>query len=334
MKRNNHLLDNIVLQYEHILSRMNQGRLEKWARALPEKIGQAFSPKNHANNTRWMNTLNSLPEAKPVYPEITDGAVAFSGENILEHDKDRLKTALMGLHPWRKGPYAIHGVHIDTEWRSDFKWDRLADRIEPLDGRRVLDVGCGSGYHCWRMVLENARLVIGVEPYMVSVFQFMAVARFSKTLPITVLPVGVEDVPPELNAFDTVFSMGLLHHRRSPMDHLYQLKGCLRPGGELVLETLVIKGEMGRVLVPEGRYAKMRNVWFLPSPKTLESWLKRCGFRNIRTLDVTRTTTDEQRSTEWMRFESLPDYLDPDDRRLTVEGMPAPRRAILIAQKP
>ena len=79
--------------------------------------------------------------------------------------------------------------------------------------------------------------------------------------------------------FDTVFSMGVLYHRRSPFHHLAELKNCLKPDGELVLETLVIDGKRGEVLVPERRYSKMHNVWFLPSCLTLESWLKRSGLK-------------------------------------------------------
>ena len=45
------------------------------------------------------------------------------------------------------------------------------------------------------------------------------------------------------------------------------------------------------------------------------------------------TSTDEQRRTDWMINESLSDYLDPDDPALTVEGYPAPKRAVLIARK-
>jgi tRNA (mo5U34)-methyltransferase len=128
--------------------------------------------------------------------------------------------------------------------------------------------------------------------------------------------------------------MGVLYHRRSPLDHLLELKDCLKSGGELVLETLVIDGEEGRVLVPEDRYAQMRNVWFIPSPETLVAWLKRCGYRNIRLVDVSRTTTDEQRATEWMRFQSLSDFLDPANSGRTREGYPAPQRAVFIAEAP
>ena len=125
--------------------------------------------------------------------------------------------------------------------------------------------------------------------------------------------------------------MGVLYHRRSPIDHLLELRDCLQPGGELVLETLVIDGNLGEVLLPEGRYANMRNVWFLPSCATLSGWLKRCGFKNIRVLDVTPTSVEEQRSTEWMQFHSLKDFLDEENPLLTCEGLPAPKRAIFIA---
>jgi tRNA (mo5U34)-methyltransferase len=112
------------------------------------------------------------------------------------------------------------------------------------------------------------------------------------------------------------------------------LKGCLRQGGELVLETLVIEGGADEVLVPEDRYAQMRNVWFIPSCLALEGWLKRCGYRHVRLIETTKTTSEEQRSTDWMRFQSLTDFLDPENPSLTVEGLPAPRRAIFLAESP
>ena len=182
------------------------------------------------------------------------------------------------------------------------------------------------------MAGEGAGLVVGIDPTQLFLAQFLAVRRFvGDGWPVHLLPLGIEQVPPKLQAFDTVFSMGVLYHRRSPIDHLMELRDTLKPGGELVLETLVIDGGPGRVLVPEGRYAKMRNVWFLPSPAELVRWLQRCGFGEVRVVDVTTTTTEEQRGTAWMDFESLPDYLDPLDSTRTVEGHPGPVRAIVLA---
>ncbi|MGB3666389.1 MAG: DUF1698 domain-containing protein, partial [Bermanella sp.] len=113
--------------------------------------------------------------------------------------------------------------------------------------------------------------------------------------------------------------------------HLTELQQALRPGGEVVLETLVIEGEEGEVLVPDDRYAMMRNVWFLPSAKTLCQWMRRLGFKNVRIVEQNYTTLEEQHTTQWMGFNSLKDFLDPNDPRKTVEGHPAPLRATIIA---
>ncbi|MEY2700873.1 MAG: hypothetical protein RIQ52_1628, partial [Pseudomonadota bacterium] len=187
----------------------------------------------------------------------------------------------------------------------------------------------------WRMLGAGAARVTGIDPTMLHVAQFLAIKHLAGgDYPVDVLPIGIEDLPTSMLAFDTVFSMGVLYHRRSPIDHLLELKATMRPGGELVLETLVIKGREGEVLVPRDRYAGMRNVWFIPSAETLKGWLVRCGFHNIRLVDETPTTSQEQRQTDWMRFHSLADFLDPEHPEITREGHPAPLRAIFIANSP
>ena len=178
----------------------------------------------------------------------------------------------------------------------------------------------------------GASSVIGIDPFLLSLFQFEAVKHFIGESHIWLLPYKMEQFPQSTNYFDTIFSMGVLYHRRSPFDHLIELRDSLRNGGELVLETLVIDGKLGEVLVPEKRYAKMRNVWFIPSALTLEQWMKRIGFRNVRLVNVTKTTFEEQRKTDWMTFESLSEFLDPQNPDLTIEGYPAPKRAIIIAE--
>ena len=319
--------------YEDLQAFLHRPGFETWAQRLPEQLHRAFAADRHGDWDRWRDILQQLPALPAEHRELNAAAITVEG-HCAPSERERIETLLRGLHPWRKGPYRMFGIHIDTEWRSDLKWDRLAAALSPLSGRTVLDVGCGSGYHAWRMLGAGAARVIGVDPTLLSVAQFLAIKHFVGARPVDVLPIGIDEVPPNLRVFDTVFSMGVLYHRRSPLDHLLELKGCLRQGGELVLETLVIEGGLGEVLVPEDRYAQMRNVWFIPSCLTLESWLKRCGYRNIRLVDVSRTTSEEQRSTDWMRFQSLADFLDPTDPLRTVEGLPAPRRAIFLAESP
>ena len=308
---------------------------QSWLKQLPKQVTQALDPAQHGDLNKWQVILQQLPE-------ITASKVDFTAPSIkigqpgdcTQAQQSIIERLLQQLHPWRKGPYTIHGIDIDTEWRSDMKWNRLQGHISPLNNRLILDVGCGNGYHCWRMLGEGAKRVIGIDPGLLFVLQFLAIKNFSDDAPIHVLPLGIQDVPAKLQAFDSVFSMGVLYHRKSPIDHLQQLFDCLRSGGELILETLVIEGNADQVLMPETRYAKMRNVWFLPACAALALWLKRCGYQHIRLIHICKTTAEEQRSSDWMRFHSLSNFLDPDNPDLTCEGLPAPKRAIFVAEKP
>ena len=309
--------------------------LRPWLAQLPAQVAAGLSPHRWGDLPDWQAVLENLPAVTPSGIEVKNGVRIGSRADVTPEQLDTLETELRKLHPWRKGPWEIFDLLIDTEWRSDWKWDRVVPHIQPLHNRLVLDVGCGNGYHCWRQFGAGARRVIGIDPAAKYVAQFYALKKYlGGEKPVDLLPLGIEALPPGLGAFDTTFSMGVLYHRRSPMDHLRELRETLRPGGQLVLETLVIDGGLGDCLVPEGRYAKMRNVWFLPSCATLESWLRKCGFENPRTVDIDTTNLGEQRRTDWMRFESLADFLDPQDPSLTAEGHPAPKRAVLVANAP
>lgn len=301
---------------------------------LRARVEERLDEQRHGDLARWREALEALPPCLPGQVRLGEDAVGIRPEAPLgEAEVEAFTRALMAFHPWRKGPFDLYGIHMDTEWRSDLKWRRVLPHLAPLAGRRVLDVGCGSGYHCWRMAGEGAGLVLGIDPMLLFVMQYWAIRRYLDDPRVWVLPLPLEEMP-AARVFDTVFSMGVLYHRRSPFDHLQRLRDLLRPGGELVLETLVVEGDERTLLMPEGRYAQMNNVWFLPSTAMLELWLRRAGYRRVRTVDVAVTTAEEQRSTPWMTFQSLPDYLDPDDPGRTLEGYPAPMRAIVLAEAP
>ena len=286
--------------------------LQHWETALKTVCDARMSAAAHGDFERWHRILLDLQAAAPA---------------------DR-KALLLELAPWRKGPFNVGGVEIDSEWRSDLKWSRVADSIAPLEGRKVLDVGCGNGYYALEMRDAGADLVVGVDPTLLFVVQFLAVNLFAKDPGVFVLPLRLEELPPAKHAFDTAFSMGVLYHQRSPIEHLRQLRTTLRPGGQLVLETIFVPGEESYACTPADRYARMRNVWLLPTIAELTTWMRRSGYRDIAVVDTSITSTEEQRSTEWMTFESLREALDPDDSSRTVEGWPAPRRVVVTATNP
>ena len=280
----------------------------------------------HGGLEKWLAVLNNLPDFKVEKINLFNG-VKLQGADCGTHQRKMLTEQLLELSPWRKGPFDIFDINIDSEWRSDLKWQRLADKID-LKDKRILDVGCGNGYYMFRMLGAGARFVIGVDPVPLFVVQFKVINKFLRANQLQLLPIGLEALP-VMPVFDTVFSMGVLYHRRSPVDHLKDLQSMLVSGGELVLETLVIKGNEETELIPEDRYAGMKNVWSIPTVAQLSSWLQETGFNNIEILDCSATTLEEQRQTQWMRSHSLNQFLNQDDHSLTIEGYPAPMRAMI-----
>ncbi|NNK33443.1 MAG: tRNA 5-methoxyuridine(34)/uridine 5-oxyacetic acid(34) synthase CmoB [Xanthomonadales bacterium] len=300
-----------------------------WLQRLCRLADERLAAHPHGDLDRWLAAVEALPDVgrkiRLDRPAPRLGADA--------PDQDGLRDTLMQLHPWRKGPLVLAGQLIETEWRSDWKWDRVAPHLD-LAGKRVLDIGCGNGYFGLRMLGSGADLVVGIDPTVLFVAQWLACRRFSDSLPNYVLPLGIEDLQDGPSGFDTVFSMGVLYHRRRPGRHLERLRGLMeKSGSTLVLETLVLpKGREDDVLAPEGRYARMRNVWSIPGTDRLLDWVRAAGFSDARVVDITETTVEEQRRTEWMRFESLAEALDPEDETRTIEGWPAPVRAVITAR--
>jgi tRNA (mo5U34)-methyltransferase len=294
---------------------------------LAELGWQRLKSSTHGDLPRWLDAIKALPEGGD-YHELSRSAPVLGRP---PDDIRQLRGHLMELHPWRKGPLELGGVRIDTEWRSEWKWDRFAPHLD-LAGQRILDIGCGNGYFGLRMLGAGAKLVIGIDPTMVFVMQWLAMQKLGPSLNNYVLPLGIEDLPENTGGFDTVFSMGVLYHRRNPVGHLEQLKRLSRTGGQLLLETLIIDGEGKKTLTPEGRYARMRNVHAIPTVDTLRDWLAQAGMPDSQVLDINKTSTAEQRSTDWMKFESLAECLKPDNQELTIEGHPAPLRVVMLVQ--
>ncbi|MGB5835146.1 MAG: tRNA 5-methoxyuridine(34)/uridine 5-oxyacetic acid(34) synthase CmoB [Thiohalocapsa sp.] len=315
--------------FEHCVA----SRLAPHVETLSRLTAARLRPEAQGDLPGWITALSSLPCIEPARVCLDTGCVTVESAPALDDAaRDLIRGLLDALHPWRKGPICLHGLQIDAEWRSDWKWDRLADAVAPLEGRLVADVGCGNGYYGYRALGDGARLVLGIDPTLRFVLQFLAVNHFVRNDRLAVLPLADIDLPLGLEGFDTVFSMGVIYHRRDVAAHLALLRRLLRPGGQLVLETLVLDEPGQRVLIPNGRYAKMRNVHAIPALDALFGWLTDAGLRSIRIVDVTPTTVGEQRATEWMRFQSLRDFLAPHDPARTVEGHPAPVRAVAIAQ--
>ncbi len=311
---------------------LREHQLEKWALQLEGLCCERYQPTAHGLMSSWIEAILRLRDLRIDSSVSVSNAVTVEGR-IAHIDREQIVNLLMQLHPWRKGPFQFYDIFIDTEWRSNLKWDRLANSAD-FSGKTILDIGCGNGYYGWKMLAAGAKSVIGCDPMLLYNAQFELIRQFaSNSCPHFLLPISDDEIPESLDHFDVTLSMGVLYHRTSPIDHLKKTCGTLKPGGQLILETLIDPASDQSIIVPADRYAKMRNVWFIPSIDMLERWLERTGFKDFKLIDVSTTSTDEQRQTEWMRFDSLSSFLDPIDKTKTIEGYPAPTRAIVSAHR-
>jgi len=285
----NLLLDDFLIFFEDFL-------LNKISKKCLEISNQAYQV-NNGNIPKWsqaIDTIDALPKGKI---SLKKPYISINKDCI---DSELLMDALYKLVPWRKGPFMINGLALESEWDGDMKWQRISKHIKPLKNKRVLDVGAGNGYFTLRMAMEGAKRALGIDPFLLFNYQFRAIkSMIESPLNALLLPMKLEEIPKK-PIFDTVFSMGVLYHQRDHMAHLLQLKEMMTPDAELVLETLIVEGPEDYVLVPKGRYAQMRNVYSIPSIKTLKSWLNNANFNNIRVVNVSKTTTEEQRKTPWI----------------------------------
>ncbi|MCP3944598.1 MAG: tRNA 5-methoxyuridine(34)/uridine 5-oxyacetic acid(34) synthase CmoB [Desulfobacteraceae bacterium] len=319
---------------ERFLKQHLEFKLDPWYEALSTIISEkrAFLDQTKGNFQRFKTIVDSLPDFVPSKVDLRSNHVLVGDKTDISLDERKnLHGKLAQLCPWRKGPFNLFGVEIDTEWQSWMKWDRLTPHLPELAGRRILDIGSSSGYYMFRMAAENPLFVLGLEPQSSFYYQYLAVQKFLRQKNVFCLPITHDQLPRMDRYFDLVFCMGILYHRKSPIEMLKDIHDSLRKGGQIVLENLVLDSRENICLFPRDRYSKMRNVFFIPDLLVMESWLVRAGFTNIQCVDVEKTCLGEQRKTDWIQTESLKDFLDPKDHNRTIEGYPAPVRAVFIA---
>jgi tRNA (mo5U34)-methyltransferase len=204
-----------MIDFSNFYQLIAKSPLSHWLETLPAQVAAWQRDALHGKYREWERAVEFLPEFSPYRLDLLHSVTAESETPLGEGQRLRIENLLKNLMPWRKGPWSLYGVNIDTEWRSDWKWERVLPHLSDLTGRTILDVGCGSGYHMWRMIGAGAHLAVGIDPTQLFLCQFEAVRKLlGNDQRAHLLPLGIEQLP-ALNAFDTVFSMGVLYHRRS-----------------------------------------------------------------------------------------------------------------------
>ncbi len=285
-----------------------------------------------SQRAKWMEWKNIAPLREMIdnLPSL-EAKVEFSDtidiRTSIIHDFTKEAKALM---PWRKGPFKIDELFIDSEWQSFLKYNLLKPYFN-LKDKVVADVGCNNGYYMFRMLEQNPKKIVGFDPSPLFKTQFDFINHFVKSDIVYEL-LGVEHLGIYDTKFDTIFCLGVLYHRSDPISTLKSLKKALNDEGELFLDSFMIDGDEDVCLTPKERYSKIPNIYFVPTVSALKNWCFRAGFKDVEVLEIKKTTLDEQRKTEWIEGESLGEFLDKDNPKLTVEGYPAPKRVYIRAK--
>ena len=288
---------------------------------------------------KWMTWKNIVPyqEAIKNLPSHDDVEVTLSDTvqidipNLSEEEALQIKETALLMKPWRKGPFGINELFINSEWQSQIKYNLLEPHFN-LEGKIVGDIGCNNGYYLFRMLGQKPKKLIGFDPSAIYYSQFQFLNHYIDSDIVYEL-LGVEHVEFYEHKFDTLFCLGVLYHRSDPVAMLKSLFKGLNRGGELILDTFMIDGEEEMCLTPRDRYSKIPNIYFVPTVPALINWCHRAGFESVEVLETMVTEVNEQRKTEWIDTQSLEDYLDPNDKTKTVEGYPAPKRVYIKAMK-
>ena len=274
--------------------------------------------------------IASLPEFDSVEISLGDRVTIEIGDLAISEAR-QIEDAARMMMPWRKGPFQINDLLIDSEWQSQIKYNLLEPHFD-LKEKIVGDIGCNNGYYLFRMLTHAPKKLIGFDPSALYYSQFSFINRFIKSN-IVYEMLGVEHVEFYEHKFDTLFCLGVLYHRSDPVGMLKSLFKGLNKGGELILDTFMIDGEEEVCLTPKERYSKIPNIYFVPTVNALKNWCYRAGFDTVEVLAVKKTDLNEQRKTDWIKTQSLEDFLDPNDPDKTVEGYPAPKRVYIKAYK-
>ena len=284
---------------------------------------------------KWMLWKNIAP-LREALDGLEDGSwdvelgdvVKISGSYPDPSEIERVARMMM---PWRKGPFELFDTYIDSEWRSNLKYNLLRKHFN-LKDKRVADIGCNNGYYLFRMQEDSPKSLVGFDPSPLYKTQFDFINHFAKSEIVYEL-LGVEHLEFYEEKFDTIFCLGVLYHRSDPVAMLKSLYRGLDKQGEVILDTFYIEGDDDMCLCPESSYSKIPNIYFVPTVKALKNWCIRAGFSGFEVLEKTVTNSDEQRKTSWIEGQSLEDFLDKDDNTKTVEGYPAPARVYVKLTK-
>ena len=317
LKSNNFYNKYTFEEYENLFSLFNENK--------------NFS--HHGNLEQWKNILTKLPDIRTNYLDFSKECIQIGNPKEINLSQLKiLEKGLLNLRPWRKGPFNIFGLEVDSEWRSEKKWQRIEDYLPKIKGMRIGDIGCSNGYYSYKLLKLEPELIVGMDKTSLFIIQFLATKFYAKQIQeLIILPCSSEEFNPEFIDFDLLLSMGILYHAKNPSNHLASLQRLVKKNGYIILETIISNLKQNINIEKNQTYAGMSNIGTIFTKDNIIKLLNVSGFKNVQVINDSFTDRSEQRTTRWMQGKSLSDFILSNGD--TIEGYPPVCRTIFIAQK-
>jgi 2-polyprenyl-6-hydroxyphenyl methylase/3-demethylubiquinone-9 3-methyltransferase len=181
-------------------------------------------------------------------------------------------------HRWWDPESEFRPLHQINPLRLDW-----INGLSPLQGRRVLDVGCGGGILADSMARRGAQVLgidLAVKPLKVAQLHAVEVG----TTGIEYREIAAEDLAKEMPArFDTVTCMEMLEHVPDPSSIVQACAALTKPGGWVFFSTInrnpksflfaIVGAEYMLKLLPQGTHEYARFI----RPSELAQWCREAG---------------------------------------------------------
>lgn len=129
---------------------------------------------------------------------------------------------------YSKMPRSVSGLNAAGEWHE------LKKMLPQMAGKRVLDLGCGFGWHCNYAAEQGAASVLGID---ISENMLAEARKKTSSQVVEYQKLPIEEISFPANSFDVVISSLAFHYIENFADIVERVKGCLVSGGDFVFSV-------------------------------------------------------------------------------------------------
>lgn len=262
-----------------------------------------------------------------------------------EFSKEEIENELKNLKIFRKGPFLINGIKINSHWNSFIKWKYLLKVLESLESQmvhfknkslKVLDIGSNNGYYSFLLYyhlkqkgfLSKFDLIDPIVDFYQQYLFLKKIFPAEDQKNWNFYSFGWQEIPSLNTKYDLILCMGILYHHKNPMELLDVIYHQLNKKGILILETITIRySKYPILLIPKNRYIGSKGFWFIPNKMALLNMLQKTNFSKIQ-FHSERFVLREMEKNHY-----LPSLKELVDKNQTIENYPKPYRSFFSAIK-